>query len=219
MHARAAQNLAGWNGSRTWMDNDKTDGEGQVCTGQTSGVEGTTADRNHGDTPEAKATATTATTETSTMSALASKVETVETTPTTAAVEAPTASEQCIPGGTNTSEATTVPISVEHIHATATSKWIPTVVVGTTNRRMKGRAAEKYRSNIITKSKIESYLSNSTNNNQYAALATRDDDNNTVTIRNCSTPVETANKDTNQIQISKELGIADEGATGHFRMR
>ena len=31
----------------------KTDGEGQVFTGQTSGVESTTADRNHLITPEA----------------------------------------------------------------------------------------------------------------------------------------------------------------------
>ena len=38
----------------------------------------------------------------------------------------------------------------------------------------------------------------------------------TVTISNCSTKVETENKADNQIQISKELGIADAGATGHF---
>ena len=75
---------------------------------------------------------------------------------------------------------------------------------------------EKYRSNIITKSKIESYLSNPTNNNQYAALATRYDNYITVTISNSSAPVETTNKATNQIQISKELGIADAGATVHF---
>ena len=80
----------------------------------------------------------------------------------------------------------------------------------------KGGVTEKYRSNIITKSRIESYLSNPTNNNQYVALAARYDDNIIVTISNCSTPVETANKATNQIQISKELGIADAGATGHF---
>ena len=69
---------------------------------------------------------------------------------------------------------------------------------------------------MITKSKIESYLSNSTNNNQYAALATRDDDDITVTISNCSKTVETANKAANPIQISKDLGIVYEGATGHF---
>ena len=59
-------------------------------------------------------------------------------------------------------------------------------------------------------------MSNSTNNNQYAALTTKDDDGITVTIRNCYTPVETSNKATNKIQISKELGISDAGATGHF---
>ena len=62
----------------------------------------------------------------------------------------------------------------------------------------------------------ESYLSNSTNNNQYAALETRDDDDITVTVSNCSKTVETANKATKPIQISKELGIVDAGATGHF---
>ena len=51
---------------------------------------------------------------------------------------------------------------------------------------------------------------------QYAALATRYDDYITVTISNSSAPVETTNKATNQIQISKELGIADAGATVHF---
>ena len=74
---------------------------------------------------------------------------------------------------------------------------------------------EKYGSNIISKSKFVSNLSNFTNNNQYSALATRDDDDSTVTISNCSTPVETANKATNPIQIGKDLGIADAGATGH----
>ena len=57
---------------------------------------------------------------------------------------------------------------------------------------------------------------NSTNNNQYAALATRDHDNITVTISNCSKTVETANKAANPIHKSKELVIADAGATGHF---
>ena len=59
-------------------------------------------------------------------------------------------------------------------------------------------------------------MSDSTNNNQYAALATKDDDNITVAISNCSTPVETDNKATNKIQISKDLGISDAGSTGHF---
>ena len=75
---------------------------------------------------------------------------------------------------------------------------------------------QKNGSNIITKSKFESYLSKSTNNNQYAALATSDDNYIKVTIRNSSTPVETSNNDTNPIQISKDFGIADAGATGHF---
>ena len=79
-----------------------------------------------------------------------------------------------------------------------------------------GGVTEKYGSNIITKWKFESYLSESTNNNQYATLSTRDDDDITVAISNCSTPVDTANKATNPIQISKDLGIADSGATGHF---
>ena len=57
---------------------------------------------------------------------------------------------------------------------------------------------------------------NSTNNNQYAALATRDDDNITVNVRNVSKTIETANKVANPIQIIKELGIADAGATVHF---
>ena len=125
------------------MDNEKTDGEGQVCTGQTSGVEITTADRNHVATPAATAPATTATTETSTMAAPASEAATVATTPTTTAVAAPTASKQCIPGGTNTAAATTIPIAAEHIHATAASKWIPAAAVGTTNRRIKGSGDRK----------------------------------------------------------------------------
>ena len=37
----------------------------------------------------------------------------------------------------------------------------------------------------------------------------RDDDDITVAISNCSTPVETSNKATNPIQISKDLGISD----------
>ena len=70
------------------MDNDKIDGEGQICTGQTSGVESTTSDRNHVETPATTAPATTATTETSTMAAPASEAATVATTPTTTAVAA-----------------------------------------------------------------------------------------------------------------------------------
>ena len=40
------------------MDNDKIDGEGQVCTEQTNDVESTTLDRNHVATPAAIAPAT-----------------------------------------------------------------------------------------------------------------------------------------------------------------
>ena len=43
------------------MDNDKTDGEGQVFTVQTSGMESTAADRTPVATPAATATATTET--------------------------------------------------------------------------------------------------------------------------------------------------------------
>ena len=84
------------------MDNDKTYGEDQVCTGKTSGVEITTADRNHVATPSSTAPATT---ETSTMAAPGSEAATVTITPTTTAVAAPAASKQCIPGGNNTAAA------------------------------------------------------------------------------------------------------------------
>ena len=57
---------------------------------------------------------------------------------------------------------------------------------------------------------------NPTNNDKYAALAKRDDDDIKVAISNCSTPEETTNKAANPIQISKDLVIADAGATGHF---
>ena len=101
------------------MDNDKTDGEGQVFTGQTSGVEITAADRTHVATPSATAPETT---ETATMTAPASEAATVETTPTTAAVEAHTVSEQCILCNPNTTAAPNVPSAAEHIHATAATK-------------------------------------------------------------------------------------------------
>ena len=125
------------------MDNDKTDGEGQVCTEQTSRVEITTAERNHVETPAATDPETTATTETSTMAAPTSEAATVATTPTTPVVAAPTASEQCISGGTNNAAATTVPIAAEHIHATESTKWIPASALGITNRRMTGRGDRK----------------------------------------------------------------------------
>ena len=80
----------------------------------------------------------------------------------------------------------------------------------------RARATEKYGSKIITKWKFDSNLLNSTNNNHYSALTTRDYYEITVTICHFSTPVETANKATNPIQISKDLGISDAGATGHF---
>ena len=62
MHARVAQNVTRWNGIMTWIDNDKIDGEGQVCNGKTSGVESTAADRTHMEIPTATAPATTETT-------------------------------------------------------------------------------------------------------------------------------------------------------------
>ena len=83
------------------MDNDKTDGEGQVCAGKTSGVEGAAADRaDNMATPTATAPSNTVATETATMAA-------------------PTAGEQCISGGTTTSAATKVPATAGHIHATS----------------------------------------------------------------------------------------------------
>ena len=125
------------------MNNEKKYREGQVCTGQTSGVEITTAHMNHVATPAATAPATTENTETSTMAAPSSEAATVVTAPTTTAVAFPTSSEQCIPGGTNTTAATTVPNEADHIHATAASKRIPAAAVGTTNRRMKERGDRK----------------------------------------------------------------------------
>ena len=122
------------------MDDEKKDGEGQVFTGQTSSVKSTVADRNHVATTAATKSATT---ETTTMAAPATEAATVATTPTTTSVAAPTKSEQCISGGTNTAEATTIPIAAEHIHATAATKWIPASAVETTNRRMTGRGDRK----------------------------------------------------------------------------
>ena len=122
------------------MDDDKTDGEGQVCTGQTSGVQSTAADRNHVATPVATAPETT---ETAKMAAPASEAATVTTTPTTAAVAPPTASKQCISGSTNTAAATSVLAAAEHIHATAATKWIPAASVVSTNWRMTGRGDRK----------------------------------------------------------------------------
>ena len=111
------------------MDNDKTDGEGKVCTGQTSGVESTAADRTQVATPAATAPATT---ETEKLVAPAAETETVVNTPTTAAVAAPVASENFISGSTNTAAAPNVPSTAEHIHATTATKWIPATAVGTT---------------------------------------------------------------------------------------
>ena len=122
------------------MDNDKTDGEGHVFTGQTSGMESTAADRTHVATPSSTAPATT---EIITMADPASDAATEATTPTTTTVAASTTSEQCISGSTNTVAATTVPAAAEHIHATASTKWIPATSVGTTNWRMTGRGERK----------------------------------------------------------------------------
>ena len=111
------------------MDNDKADGEGKICTGQTSGVESASEDRNHVANPAETAPATTYTAK---LAAPAAEATTVAAKPTTAAVTAPTASEQCISGSTNTTAAPTVPISAEHIHATSATKWIPATAMGTT---------------------------------------------------------------------------------------
>ena len=110
------------------MGNDKIDGEGQVCAGQTLGVEGTSADRSVNvvtptpTTPEITATTTTTT------------------------VSAPTSGEQFISGGTTNSAATTVPATARHIHAAAAAaatKWIPSAEVGTTSGSMTGRGDRK----------------------------------------------------------------------------
>ena len=122
------------------MDNDKIDGEGQVCTGQKSGVGSTAADRTHVATPAVTAPETT---ETATVAAPASEASSVASTPKTAAVAAPTASEQCISGSTNTAASSTVPDAVEHIHATASKKWIPATAMGTTKWRMTERGDRK----------------------------------------------------------------------------
>ena len=76
--------------------------------------------------------------------------------------------------------------------------------------------ADKKEYNIITNSKFESYLSNSTHNNQYALLADMDDDDKTISASKESVDKEVAYKVASPIQISKYLGIADVGATGHF---
>ena len=73
------------------MDNDKTDGEGKVCTGQTSGAGNTSADRTHVANPAATVPATT---ETSKLAAPAVDAATVAAKPTTSAVAAPTASKK-----------------------------------------------------------------------------------------------------------------------------
>ena len=122
------------------MDNNKKDGEGQVCTGQTSGVESTSEYRTHVGTPAATEPATT---ETATMAAPPSEAATVATTPAASAVAAPTAREQCISGSTNTTAATTVAAAAEHIHATADTKWIPATAVETTKWCMTGRGDRK----------------------------------------------------------------------------
>ena len=111
------------------MDNDKTYGKGKVCTEKTSSVESKAEDRTHVATPEATAPETT---ETEKLEAPAAEAATVAAKPTTAEVAAPTASEQCISGSTNTAAAPNVPATAEHIHATSATKWIPATVVGTT---------------------------------------------------------------------------------------
>ena len=47
-------------------------------------------------------------------------------------------------------------------------------------------------------------------------LADIDDDNKTVAASNKSVDKEVAYKATSPIQICKDMGIADTGATGHF---
>ena len=59
-------------------------------------------------------------------------------------------------------------------------------------------------------------MSNSTQNNQYAMLADIDDDDITIAASNKTKNKELANKATSPIQICKDMGIADAGATGHF---
>ena len=125
------------------MDNDKTNGERQVCARQTNSVEGTASDREvNVETPTATTTAITAATETATMAAPATEAATMATTTTTSAV-APTIGKKCISGETTTSAAKTVPAAAGHIYASAVTKWIPEAAVGATNRSMKGRGDRK----------------------------------------------------------------------------
>ena len=135
MHARAAQNVAWWNRSWTRVDNDKTNGKGQICAIQTSSVESTSTDREFNvETP----TATTPAIKTATMATTATEAATMATT-TTTAVAAPKTGKQCISDGTTTLAATTVPSAAGHIHSEAATKWLPASVVGGTNRSMIGR--------------------------------------------------------------------------------
>ena len=101
------------------MDNYKTDREGQVCTGQTSGLESTAADITHVANPAATALANT---ETATVATPESEAASVATTLTTASVASPKASTQCISGSTKAAAAPTVPAAATHIHATADTK-------------------------------------------------------------------------------------------------
>ena len=129
------------------MDNDKTYGEGQVCAGQISAVEGAAAAKEvNVATPTATAPTTTAATGTATMAAPATESTTMATTLTKTAVAAPIEGEQCISGVTTTSAETTVPATAGHMHAAAAAaftKWIPEAAVGTTSGSMTGRGDRK----------------------------------------------------------------------------
>ena len=111
------------------MDNEKADGEGNICTGQKSGVENTATDRNRVVTPAETAPATT---ETAKLSAPAAEAATVADKPTIAAVAAPTESENFISGSTNNAAEPNITAAAEHIHAIVATKWIPATAVGTT---------------------------------------------------------------------------------------
>ena len=75
---------------------------------------------------------------------------------------------------------------------------------------------EKIGRNLITNSKFEKYLSDSTHKNQYAMVADMNDDEITVVANNKSIQKQLAQKAASPIDISLDLGIADAGATGHF---
>ena len=137
-------------------------------------------------------------------------------TKTAATITTTTAGKQCVPDGASASiPTTTIPTAAGNIPATATAatKWVPaTVEYGS----MTGGATDKIGCNLITNSKFETYLSNSTHNNQYAMLANMDNDEITIVANNRSTGKQLAYNAASLIQISKDLGIADAGATGHF---